>query len=187
MKLKELRDVISDDTLIWLDNEKEQGLMYDSNMCLPDEYDERTVKVAYTSRIPALKNQLALVVELYDEKSAIEYKEELKRKIESFFDSRFACRKDCVSEKVICEALETNPFNENEYRCANEVLDFTDDNISPTTLFNILRELGFCDYSHKGTTLQSIRFTKSSEKFDAVVEIDAVNFRFQLRKEEKSV
>ena len=67
MKLKEIRDVLSKDTLLWLDNEKEQGLMYDVNMCLPDDYDERTVKEAYTSRIPALANRLALVVELYDE------------------------------------------------------------------------------------------------------------------------
>lgn len=67
MKLKELRDIISPDTLIWLDNEKEQGLMYDSNVCLPDDYDERTVKEAYTSRIPALAHQMALVVELYEE------------------------------------------------------------------------------------------------------------------------
>ena len=43
MKLKELRDVVSPDTLIWLDNENEQGLMYDSNACLPDDYDERRV------------------------------------------------------------------------------------------------------------------------------------------------
>ena len=48
MKLKELRDIVSPDTLIWLDNENEQGLMYDSNACLPDDYDERRVKVAYT-------------------------------------------------------------------------------------------------------------------------------------------
>ena len=67
MKLKELRDVISTDTLIWLDNEKEQGLMYNSNWCLPDDYDEKLVKVAYTSRIPALANQMALVVEIYEE------------------------------------------------------------------------------------------------------------------------
>ncbi|MBQ8407534.1 MAG: hypothetical protein IJY39_01580 [Clostridia bacterium] len=67
MKLKELRDVISTDTLIWLDNEKEQGLMYNSNRCLPDDYDEKLVKVAYTSRIPALANQMALVVEIYEE------------------------------------------------------------------------------------------------------------------------
>ena len=67
MKLKELRDVISTDTLIWLDNEKEQGLMYDSNRCLPDDYDEKLVKVAYTSRIPALANRMALVVEIYEE------------------------------------------------------------------------------------------------------------------------
>ena len=67
MKLKELRDVISTDTLIWLDNEKEQGLMYNSNRCLPDDYDEKLVKVAYTSRIPALANQMALVVELFEE------------------------------------------------------------------------------------------------------------------------
>lgn len=67
MKLKELRDIISTGTLIWLDNEKEEGLMYDSNRCLPDNYDERRVKVAYTSRIPALANQMALVVELYEE------------------------------------------------------------------------------------------------------------------------
>ena len=66
MKLKELRDVISTDTLIWLDNEKEQGLMYNSNRCLPDDYDEKLVKVAYTSRIPALANQMALVVEIYE-------------------------------------------------------------------------------------------------------------------------
>ena len=39
MKLRELRNVISTDTLIWLDNEKEQGLMYDTNRCLTDEYD----------------------------------------------------------------------------------------------------------------------------------------------------
>lgn len=67
MKLKELRDVISTDTLIWLDNEKEQGLMYNSNRCLPDDYDEKLVKVAYTSRIPALANRMALVVEIYEE------------------------------------------------------------------------------------------------------------------------
>lgn len=67
MKLKELRDVISTDTLIWLDNEKEQGLMYNSNRCLPDDYDEKLVKVAYTSRIQALANQMALVVEIYEE------------------------------------------------------------------------------------------------------------------------
>ena len=67
MKLKELRAVISDDTLIWLDNEQEQGLRYDENKCLPDDYNERIVKVAYTSRIPALANRLALVVEVYDE------------------------------------------------------------------------------------------------------------------------
>ena len=67
MKLKELRDVISTDTLIWLDNEKEQGLMYNSNRCLPDDYDEKLVKVAYTSRIQALSNQMALVVEIYEE------------------------------------------------------------------------------------------------------------------------
>ena len=67
MKLKELRDVISTDTLIWLDNEKEQGLMYNSNRCLPDDYDEKLVKVAYTSRIQALANQMALVVELFEE------------------------------------------------------------------------------------------------------------------------
>jgi len=67
MKLKELRNIISPDTLIWLDNEKEQGLMYDSNACLPDDYDERQVKLAYTSRIPALANQMALVIELYEE------------------------------------------------------------------------------------------------------------------------
>ena len=67
MKLKELRDVISTDTLIWLDNEKEQGLMYNSNRCLPDDYDEKLVKVAYTSRIPALANQMALGVEMYEE------------------------------------------------------------------------------------------------------------------------
>ena len=67
MKLRELRNVISADTLIWLDNEKEQGLMYDTNRCLPDEYDEKTVKVAYVSRIPALGSQMALVVEIYEE------------------------------------------------------------------------------------------------------------------------
>lgn len=67
MKLKELRDVISTDTLIWLDNEKEQGLMYNSNRCLPDDYDEKLVKVEYTSRIQALANQMALVVEIYEE------------------------------------------------------------------------------------------------------------------------
>ena len=67
MKLKELRDVISTDTLIWLDNEKEQGLMYNSNRCLPDDSDEKLVKVAYTSRIQALANQMALVVEIYEE------------------------------------------------------------------------------------------------------------------------
>lgn len=67
MKLKELRDVISTDTLIWLDNEKEQGLRYDTNRCLPDDYDEKRVKVAYTSRIPALANRMALVVEIYEE------------------------------------------------------------------------------------------------------------------------
>lgn len=67
MKLKELRDVISTDTLIWVDNEKEQGLMYDSNRCFPDDYDEKCVKVAYTSRIPALANRMALVVEIYEE------------------------------------------------------------------------------------------------------------------------
>ena len=67
MKLKELRDVISTDTLIWLDNEKEQGLRYDTNRYLPDDYDEKRVKVAYTSRIPALANRMALVVEIYEE------------------------------------------------------------------------------------------------------------------------
>lgn len=67
MKLKELRDVVSPDTLIWLDNENEQGLMYDSNACLSDDYDERRIKVAYTSRIPALAHQMALVVELFEE------------------------------------------------------------------------------------------------------------------------
>lgn len=67
MKLKELRSIISPDTLIWLDNEKEQGLMYDSNASLPDDYDERAVKEAYTSRIPALAHQMALVVEIYEE------------------------------------------------------------------------------------------------------------------------
>ena len=67
MKLRELRNVIATDTLIWLDNEKEQGLMYNSNRCLPDDYDEKLVKVAYTSRIPALANQMALVVEIYEE------------------------------------------------------------------------------------------------------------------------
>ena len=67
MKLRELRNVISTDTLIWLDNEKGQGLMYDTNRCLPDEYDEKPVKVAYVSRIPALGNQMALVVEIYEE------------------------------------------------------------------------------------------------------------------------
>ena len=67
MKLRELRHVIATDTLIWLDNEKEQGLMYNSNRCLPDDYDEKLVKVAYTSRIPALANQMALVVEIYEE------------------------------------------------------------------------------------------------------------------------
>lgn len=69
MKLKELRDIISTDTLIWLDNEKEQGLMYDTNRCLPDDYDEKRVKVAYPSRVPALANQMALVVEIYEEES----------------------------------------------------------------------------------------------------------------------
>ena len=67
MKLKELRDVISTDTLIWLDNEKEQGLRYDTNRCLPNDYDEKRVKVAHTSRIPALANRMALVVEIYEE------------------------------------------------------------------------------------------------------------------------
>lgn len=41
--------------------------MYDSNRCLPDDYDEKRVKVAYTSRIPALDNRMALVVEIYEE------------------------------------------------------------------------------------------------------------------------
>ena len=43
--------------------------MYDTNRCLPDEYDEKTVKVAYVSRIPALGNQMALVVEIYEEET----------------------------------------------------------------------------------------------------------------------
>lgn len=43
------------------------GDMYDSNRCFPDDYDEKCVKVAYTSRIPALANRMALVVEIYEE------------------------------------------------------------------------------------------------------------------------
>ena len=185
MKLKELRAVISDDTLIWLDNEQEQGLRYDENKCLPNDYNERTVKVAYISRIPALANRLALVVELYDEESS-NNAEELKHKIERFIDSEFVCPNECMTGNTICEAMEPNPFRENEYRCANETLELTADNITPVELFDLLVNLGYVEDKKKSTMRQSIRFTKSDRQIAAIVEIDMTNFRLLLRKDGKS-
>lgn len=67
MKFKELRHIFAKDTLFWLDTERGDGIRYDENECFSNEYDEREVKEAYSSRIKALSNRKAIVVVLYDE------------------------------------------------------------------------------------------------------------------------
>ncbi len=67
MKFKELRNIFAKDTLFWLDTERGDGIRYDENECFSNEYDEREVKEAYSSRIKALSNRKAIVVVLYDE------------------------------------------------------------------------------------------------------------------------
>ena len=67
MKFKELRHIFAKDTLFWLDTERGDGIKYDENECFSNEYDEREVKEAYSSRIKALSNRKAIVVVLYDE------------------------------------------------------------------------------------------------------------------------
>ena len=67
MKFKALRHIFAKDTLFWLDTERGDGIRYDENECFSNEYDEREVKEAYSSRIKALSNRKAIVVVLYDE------------------------------------------------------------------------------------------------------------------------
>ena len=67
MKFKALRHIFAKDTLYWLDTERGDGIRYDENECFSNEYDEREVKEAYSSRIKALSNRKAIVVVLYDE------------------------------------------------------------------------------------------------------------------------
>ena len=67
MKFKELRHIFAKDTLFWLDTERGDGIRYDENECFSNEYDEREVKEAYSSRIKALSNRKAIVVVLFDE------------------------------------------------------------------------------------------------------------------------
>lgn len=67
MKFKELRHIFAKDTLFWLDTERGDEIRYDENECFSNEYDEREVKEAYSSRIKALSNRKAIVVVLYDE------------------------------------------------------------------------------------------------------------------------
>lgn len=71
MKFKELRHIFAKDTLFWLDTERGDGIRYDENVCFSNEYDEREVKEAYSSRIKALSNRKAIVVVLYDEEGKI--------------------------------------------------------------------------------------------------------------------
>ena len=71
MKFKELRHIFAKDTLFWLDTERGDGIRYDENECFSNEYDEREVKEAYSSRIKALSNRKAIVVVLYDEEGKI--------------------------------------------------------------------------------------------------------------------
>ena len=71
MKFKELRHIFAKDTLFWLDTERGDGIRYDENECFSNEYDERKVKEAYSSRIKALSNRKAIVVVLYDEEGKI--------------------------------------------------------------------------------------------------------------------
>ena len=71
MKFKELRHIFAKDTLFWLDTERGDGIRYDENECFSNEYDEREVKEAYSSRIKALSNCKAIVVVLYDEEGKI--------------------------------------------------------------------------------------------------------------------
>ena len=67
MKFKELRHIFAKDTFFWLDTERGDGIRYDENECFSNEYDEREVKEAYSSRIKALSNRKAIVVVLFDE------------------------------------------------------------------------------------------------------------------------
>ena len=71
MKFKALRHIFAKDTLFWLDTERGDGIRYDENECFSNEYDEREVKEAYSSRIKALSNRKAIVVVLYDEEGKI--------------------------------------------------------------------------------------------------------------------
>ena len=71
MKFKELRHIFAKNTLFWLDTERGDGIRYDENECFSNEYDERKVKEAYSSRIKALSNRKAIVVVLYDEEGKI--------------------------------------------------------------------------------------------------------------------
>ena len=71
MKFKELRHIFAKDTLFWLDTERGDGIRYDENESFSNEYDEREVKEAYSSRIKALSNRKAIVVVLYDEEEKI--------------------------------------------------------------------------------------------------------------------